>query len=328
MRAPAVLAAALLLAWPAAAAPKRTMAITIDDLPYASAGVPCEPGADRAFTAEFLRMLKGEGVPAVGFAITGQTCGDAPPAPVLIEAWLDAGFEIGSHSATHPNLNDVGMEAYEADVLAAETVLKPMLERRGQTLVWYRHPYLRTGATPEISGRLSAFLAGRGYRVAPVTLDNSEWVFAVAYAKALYRNDADEARRVGEAYVDYMDEIAAFFESRALAIVGRETPQVLLIHANQLNRDWFPALKRRYEARGYGFVSLAKALEDPAYALPDTYAGRWGMSWILRWGASSGVKVVREPDAPAWITRLYDAPLGCAVPATLEPAPGGAKLDC
>lgn len=305
----AVLLAALTALAAPAFAQTRTIAVTIDDLPYATGGVGCTDAEARAFTSDFLTMLKAQEVPVVGFAIPGRGCGGQPAQADLIEAWLEAGFEIGSHSNTHPNLNQVGLEAYEADVAAAEPVLKPMLARHGRTLTWYRHPYLRTGETEEIRAGLASFLAGRGYRVAPVTFDNSEWVYAAAYAKALKKGDAAEARRIGEAYVEHMQVIAIFFETWGKELVGYEPPQILLIHANQLNRDWFPAVKAMLAGRGYGFVSLEQAMADPAYARPDVYVGRYGMSWLLRWGRADGRNPPREPDPPDWVTALSEAPL-------------------
>lgn len=313
----AALVLASMLVWASGAqarAPGRAIAVTIDDLPYASGGVSCTAEETDDFTRAFLSMLKRQHVPVVGFANPGRGCAGETPDPDLLEAWLTSGFALGSHSSTHPNINQVGLAAYESDVIAAEAVLKPMLARHGQVLTWYRHPYLRTGETVEVQRGLSAFLAGRGYRVATVTFDNSEWVFAAAYARALRKHDAEEARRIGEAYVDYMRTIAAFFEERAIAVLGREPPQVLLIHANQLNRDWFPKVRSMLARRGYRFVSLEAAQSDPAYARPDDYVGRYGMSWLLRWGLAAGIPLVREPDAPDWVTALSGAPVAPTPP--------------
>ena len=318
MNRPAALLVAALLAWAGGAqarATERAIAVTFDDLPYASGGVPCTAAEAGDFTRAFLVMLKRQRVPAVGFANPGRGCAGEIPDPGLLEAWLTSGFTLGSHSNTHPNINQVGLAAYEADIIAAEAVLKPMLARHGRALTWYRHPFLRSGETAEIQQGLSAFLEGRGYRVAAVTFDNSEWVFAAAYARALRKRDADEARGIGQAYVDYMRTIADFFEERSVAVLGREPPQVLLLHANQLNRDWFPALRTMLAGRGYRFISLEEAQADPAYAQPDTYVGRYGMSWLLRWGLARGVPLTREPDAPDWVTALSGAPVAPAPPS-------------
>ena len=54
-------------------------------------------------------------------------------------------------------------------------------------------------------------------------------------------------------------------------------------------------------ARGYTFVTLEQALKDPAYALPDDYAGPGGFSWIHRWSLTKGMPAKGEPSEPAWL---------------------------
>jgi hypothetical protein len=98
-----------------------------------------------------------------------------------------------------------------------------------------------------------------------------------------------------------MESIVAFFEARSIEVVGREFPQVLLIHANQLNADLMPDLLAMFRRRGYTFVTLERALEDEAYRLPDDYAGRGGFSWIHRWARTKGMPPKGEPDPPTWV---------------------------
>ena len=62
-----------------------------------------------------------------------------------------------------------------------------------------------------------------------------------------------------------MESVVAFFEERSVEVVGREFPQVLLIHANQLNADLMPELLAMFRQRGYTFVTLDQALADAAY---------------------------------------------------------------
>jgi hypothetical protein len=59
--------------------------------------------------------------------------------------------------------------------------------------------------------------------------------------------------------------------------------------------------------RGYTFITLEQALEDPAYRLPDTYAGPQGLSWLHRWSISKGMKMNEEPREPQWIRQLFEA---------------------
>ncbi len=88
-------------------------------------------------------------------------------------------------------------------------------------------------------------------------------------------------------------------------MVGREFPQILLIHASQLNADAMPALLAMMRRRGYRFVSLEDALKDPAYSLPNEYSGTGGFSWIHRWSRTMGLPPKGEPDEPGWIAESY-----------------------
>jgi hypothetical protein len=139
------------------------------------------------------------------------------------------------------------------------------------------------------------FLDQHGYRVAPVTIDDDDYLFAAAYLKPGYR---ERARRE---YVPYMESVVAFFEKRSVEVVGREFPQVLLVHASQMNADLIGELLGMFRRRGYTFVSLDAALADQAYRLPDGYTGTKGVSWIHRWGLAKGMAMQEEPDAPKWV---------------------------
>jgi hypothetical protein len=156
---------------------------------------------------------------------------------------------------------------------------------------------LFTGATPEIKAGLQAFLDSEGYIVAPVTLDNADYMYAALYTRPEYRE------RVRDEYVPYMESVVASFEAGSIALAGREFPQVLLIHANELNADLMPELLAMFRRRGYTFVTLEQALADDVYRLPEEYVGRAGYSWIHRWTRTKGLALKPEPDPPAWVSQ-------------------------
>ena len=298
---------ALALAAPGAAAPQRTMAVTFDDLPITgSAGTPCRPERLLAFNSAFVTMLRAERIPAAVLANAGRACsGDRTFMAEVLRSWVDAGFELGNHTATHPDLNRVGVDAFMADVEAGEPPLIAALAPSGRRLRYFRHPFLRTGATEEIRSEAARRIAERGYTVAPVTIDNEEWVFAAVYADAEAKGDAAVKARIGAAYVDYMLKVTEFYEGYSREMLGREPAQVLLLHVNALNRDHFPALRHGLAARGYRFVSLDQALQDPVYRTPDTYLGRRGISWLQRWAVARGGRYTPEPATPEWVTALH-----------------------
>lgn len=144
--------------------------------------------------------------------------------------------------------------------------------------------------------------------MAPVTLNNDDWMFAVLYRRAEDAGDTALRTRIGEAYVAYMAEVLDHWEPYSAELTGgREPAQILLLHANTLNRDWYPQIHALYLARGYRFVPLEETLRDPVYALPDSWIRNNGVSWLHRWTATAGRPVQWEPEPPAWITEAYAA---------------------
>ncbi|HEX8922742.1 MAG TPA: polysaccharide deacetylase family protein [Pyrinomonadaceae bacterium] len=286
----------------------RAVAVTFDDLP----GVAMQPSqrcdlkAFAEMNRKLLRSVKAHGVPALGLVVEGKLCERQRDAlPDLLNLWLDAGLELGNHSFSHFDLNNTPLALYQADVVRGETVTSRLLRQRGKRLKYFRHPFLHAGKELATKRAFEQFLAGRGYSVAPVTIDNQEWVFAEVYAKAKERGDEALARRIAAMYLTYMEEIFDFFEKLSMEVVGREIKQVLLLHANPLNADYFEELARMMKRRGYAFITLEEALADPAYRLPDTYAGPRGLSWLHRWALTKGMKMREEPREPDFIANLY-----------------------
>ncbi len=139
---------------------------------------------------------------------------------------------------------------------------------------------------------------------APVAINNQDFVFANAYRRAISDGHIEVARCVASAYVPYMEEGVAFFEQRSVDVMGYEIPQVLLLHDNDLNADYFPELVTMLRRRGYRFVSLDEALRDPAYAQPEEYVGPRGLSWLHRWALTRGMEFREEPRDPPWLGEL------------------------
>jgi peptidoglycan/xylan/chitin deacetylase (PgdA/CDA1 family) len=275
----------------------REVAITIDDVPRGGDSEERSLEAVRTMTDRLLRPFSEQRIPVTGFVNEGRQVDFGPEGlREVLELWLDAGAELGNHSYAHLSINNVPLAQFTADITRGEAVLKAALAVRGRELRYFRHPFLFTGPTPEIKAGLQQFLDAGGYIVAPVTLDNADYMFAALYTKPEYRE------RVRREYVPYMESVVASFEAASVALAGREFPQVLLIHANELNADSMPELLAMFRRRGYTFVTLERALADDVYRLPDGYVGRGGFSWIHRWTRTKGLPLKPEPEPPAWVT--------------------------
>ena len=309
LKAPLALAALVLTATavPDTRAIEWTVAVTFDDLPATSAGVVAADTAGlEDLTRRLLTAVRQHDVPAIGFVnegklFEGARAEDAERRIGLLRMWLDAGLELGNHTYSHRDVNEMPLDRFQADVLRGETVTRALLKERGQTPRFFRHPFLHVGADLDTRRTFEAFLAGHGYTVAPVTIDNDEFLYAAVYARALRRGDGAAAARIAEDYVRYMDEVFSFFEDVSRHTIGREIAQVLLLHANSLNADRFGAVADAIVRRGYRFVTLAEALEDPAYRRSDDFVGAPSNSWFSHWEVTAGRKPVPTPAPPAWI---------------------------
>lgn len=293
----------------------RRIAVTIDDLPWARLD-EIQPADLQARHQALLAQLKQAGVPVVGFVNEGKLQGDGvvrPERVQMLRGWLDAGYVLGNHTWSHMDLNAEGVAAFQQDFLRGEQVLRPLLAERGQVPKWMRHPYLRAGRTAEDRVQMDVFFARHGYRIAPVTVDNGEWVWAFAYANVLNEQAESPAReallmQLRRGYVPYMLNKLDYYEAQSVALLGYALPQVWLMHANELNAAAFAELVAATRRRGYRFVSLDEAMRDPAYARGTTgYDGRYGPSWLHRWAmAEKKPKAfyAGEPEVPGWVKKL------------------------
>lgn len=285
----AVLAAALMT---------REVAVTFDDLPAVPQSIPI--ARQQTLTRNLVRSIKAARVPAVGFVNENKllTNGKLDPKRVkLLEQWLAAGLELGNHTYSHPDLHRIDVAEFEKNIIDGERTTRRLQKK----LRWFRHPFLHTGTSAAVRAHVDDVLSKRGMRVAPVTLDNSEWIFARAYDNA---KDDELKRRIGTEYIAYMDRKLAYFEEQSQSLFGRNIRHVLLVHANPLNADWFDELAASMKKRGYSFITLERALEDPAYASADAYYGPAGLTWVHRWAITQNKPRAffgDEPRTPQWV---------------------------
>lgn len=253
------------------AAPALRVAVTIDDVPRSGRGWA---GIDwEAETRRLLAQLTDRGVPAVAYV----TCANRPPAGSLLPLWREAGTEPGNHTYRHRDLNTEPLDVWLSDVRRCHDEIARDWGRPPAT---FRYPMLHRGPTEERKSAAAVLLDSLGTPDGPVTIDNSEWVIAAAYADA--PPDSDRDARFRELYVEHMLRMLEHYRTAARDGLGRDPAHVLLLHANALNARHMGVVLDAYRERGVEFVPLAEALEDPFYGMEDRYVGRRGLSWIYR----------------------------------------------
>jgi peptidoglycan/xylan/chitin deacetylase (PgdA/CDA1 family) len=299
-------AAILLFALSAGAVHAEEVALTFDDLPTLS--LTSDPAYARRTTERLLHALGRERVPATGFVIAGKLDGKAGGGNMrLVRAWMTRGFELGNHTWSHESLNKTPVQTYIADVARADDALRPLLATHARRPLWFRYPYLETGRTPQDKARFEGWLAQRGYRAAPVTMENSDWMFALPYDEAVLSHDVAAAQRIRRAYLAYTGRAVEWYQKAGRELFGRPIRFVFLLHATRLNADSLDDLARLLKARGLRPVSLSRAVGDPAYRTPagfdvdgDEELSRWSIALRkpLPWDSF--------PDPPAEIAADND----------------------
>lgn len=286
---------------------QRTIAITIDDLPVVSTRNDLKNRQE--ITKKIIGHITKAKVPVIAFVNENKLYAAEKRDEKqidLLRMWLTAGIELGNHTFSHISLNTHPLAEYEAELLKGETITKELLAAKGMPIRFFRHPYLHTGRTMKIKADFDAFLKQHKYTIAPVTIDNADYIFSRAYDLAFDKGDKKLMKKVGDAYVPHMESKLAYWERQSVKLFGREIPQTLLIHANFINSDYLDDLIAMFKRRGYKCVDLETALKDDAYRLPDTYIGAAGISWLHRWALERGKQNLEpnEPVIPDFIAKV------------------------
>ncbi len=254
-------------------------------------------------TTKLLGTLRDQKIPVVGFVNEKKLykIGDVDPRINALKMWLDDGFELGNHSYSHMSLNQQPLKAWEEDVIRGETVTSALLAQKNMKLRFFRHPYLDTGRDLQTRREAEAFLVARGYRIAPVTMDAWDWMYAGVYEDARRRGDTALQQQLVSSYLSHTTAVFDYYEKLSKDLIGREPDQMLLLHCNWLEADHIGEVLDLLRKRGYKFVSLGDALSDSAYSMQDEFVGEEGSGWIEHWAITRGHPPVGAPVFPEWV---------------------------
>ncbi len=289
----------------------RQVCFTYDDLPVVAYGTT-DSAFQQGLTDRLVSTLVKNRIPAIGFVNERKmyNMGQVDPVQLaLLRTWTNHGLDLGNHTFSHPDYNKVTYREFTKDVLKGETLTRKLLQEKGSPLKYFRHPFLHVGETKAKADSLETFLRDHLYTVAPVTIDNEDYLFALAYHRANAKKDTVLMKKIGTDFLSYLEAKVKYYERQSVALFGREIPQILLLHASLLNSVYAGALAAMFRRNGYSFVSLDTALEDAAHQTPVTVYGKWGISWIDKWALSKGKKgefFKGEPETPDYIKKLTE----------------------
>lgn len=252
----------------------QTVALTFDDLPVHG---ELPPGMNRSDVARsILATLRAHGIPPTYGFVNAKGLDGGPDRADALRLWRAAGHPLGNHTYSHMDLHANTVKAFEGDVIANEAPLR--LQMGDEDWRWLRFPFLHEGETLEKRQAVAAFLAGRGYRVAEVSLNFDDWAFSDPYARCLARDDTAAVTWIKEHYLRRAAESLSRDLRNTTRTFGRDIRHVMLLHVGAIQTVMLPRLLDLLEARGFGFVTLQEAQSDAAYAVeirPLPAGGTW-----------------------------------------------------
>ncbi|MEP1094008.1 MAG: polysaccharide deacetylase family protein [Cyclobacteriaceae bacterium] len=251
----------------------QKIAITLDDLPFGYSAGFTDDQKIEAFE-KILKVLKKHKVEATCF-VTSANMSEATK--VILDKTLAAGHQLGNHTNNHFDLNQVSAEKYIADIDSCQQLSGSWINTN-----YFRYAMLHRGNTKSKRDSVYAYLQEKGLLIAPVTIDNNEWVYNRGYSLAMKIGDKKNMDRLGKEYIYHMKEVTARYQKISLQLTERDIPQILLLHSNPINGDYLDKLLTWYKKEGWEFITLDEALQDEFYSIKDDYVGPYGFSQLDR----------------------------------------------
>jgi peptidoglycan/xylan/chitin deacetylase (PgdA/CDA1 family) len=214
----------------------------------------------------------------------------------VMRLWLDRGNKLANHGYGHVGINDSELATYVAEIEKNEPLLETLRPERDW--FFFRYPNLHEGETLEKRNSVRAYLAGRGYRIAPVTIDSADWAFKAPYKRCMLKNDVAAVEWMKREFLEHGIQKLAQSRESGRRLFGREVPQILLLHAGAFDSQIIDEFIARYLAAGVTFITLEEALADPAYSQDSGYVSRTGRQYFDQLLDRAGLAYPPGPRLP------------------------------
>lgn len=270
------------------------VALTFDDLPAAGT-LPVDMTREE-IAKSIAARLNAEGMAGTYGLVNASKLENNPDAQKALQAWVDAGMNIGSHTWAHLSLTSHTPEEFEQQVAQNEPALQAYAE--GRDWHWFRYPFLWEGDTLEKRHAVRAYLTQHGYRVAQVSLDFEDYAWNDAYARCSEKKDDAAIDWLKQSYLDTAKEYIQLGREEEVIAFGHEFPNVMLLHATAFTSLMLPDLIDLLRREGFTFASLPEVEKDPAYAIDPDAALKYGGTLPDQFMDSRHLKYPTVPPKP------------------------------
>ncbi len=265
----------------------QQVAFTFDDLP-AHGDLP--PGETRLEVAQsIVKTLHDQQQPPVYGFINAVKLQKNPRDIAVLKTWRDAGNPLGNHAYSHPSLNELTAEQFEADIAKNEPVLSKLMA--GQDWHWFRYPFLWEGDTLEKRHEVRAYLQRNGYQIAQVSLDFEDYLWNAPYARCVAKKDEKAIEGLRASYLATADQYITVYRDLTHTLYGRDIPYILLLHIGAFDAKMLPELLDLFRKRDFTFTTLPEAMKDPVYRDDPDMALKYGGAFQEQVAAARHIKI-------------------------------------
>jgi peptidoglycan/xylan/chitin deacetylase (PgdA/CDA1 family) len=228
-------------------------------------------------------------MPAVYGFVNAAKLDKTPDGLAVLKAWRAAGEPLGSHTFSHPSLNDLTPAQFEAEIAGNEPILSTLMA--GEDWHWFRYPFLWEGDTLEKRRAIRAYLKQNGYQVAQVSMDFEDYLWNAPYARCVAKHDDKAIESLRASYLATASQYIDVYRDLTHTLYGRDISYVLLLHVGAFDAKMLPELIALFRSRGFTFLTLPEAMKDPAYREDPDIALKYGGAFQEQIAAAHHIKI-------------------------------------
>lgn len=270
---------------------QKKICLTFEKLPFMK---PLGFWRPREVSLQILRTLDGAGIKAAGFVVEEKIEED-PSGYVVLEDWISRGHTLGNQTWGDVDLNEISADDFIEHASDGQKSLRKLTRYNRAKYRYMRFPLLHQGNTESKRKDVRKSLSNADYRIAHVTVKTTDWVFNSLYLEL--EQDPAGLEKLRHLYLQHIRKTLDYAERQSENLLQRQITQILQLRCGIATAQFLPDLIEDLKQRGYSFVTLAEALDDPGYQTEENYIGPLGLTFLDRIAATRGLPFDEESGA-------------------------------
>ncbi len=263
---------------------EKKIALTFEYVPFMK---PMGFFRARELSNMILRNLGRESIQAAGFVVQSKVEDDLSTY-VILDDWASKGHILGNQTWGSADYNEMEPQHFFEHVRDGQKHLRTLARAHPLNFRFLRFPYLHEGDTEKKKKRIRKDLYRGSYRIAHVSVKTAVNFFN----RPFVRSQTEYPEKLEALKKKYLSHVLAsldYAEKQSQAVFERNIPHILQLHMGVATSLMLKPLIEALKSRGYSFINLVEALDDPAYSTLEEYVGPLGLTFIDRVAATRGL---------------------------------------